>query len=186
MRDLDAARPDVQRRRHDVVGAEPLEREHGSNDVDDGVERADFMQVDLVERRLVYRGLRLTDAAEQFDRTGLTARRKSRPLDQAVDFGQRVMPVGMVMVVMVGVVPAMIVAVLMIVTVMMIVAVIVVMVMMLLLVPHLDVSRPDARPDNSRDLDVVVNTQAAECLSQRLNRQTCVDERRQQHVAGRA
>ena len=74
MRDLDAPRPDVQRRRHDVVGAEPLERKDRSNDVDDGVERADFMQMDLVERRLVYRGFRLANAAEQLDRAGLPSR----------------------------------------------------------------------------------------------------------------
>ena len=90
------------------------------------------------------------------------------------------MPVGVVMVV---------VSVPMIVVVMMVMVTmtgIVVMVMMVLLVPDLEVSRSDARSDNSRDLDVMVDTQTAECLSQCLHRQTGVEERRQQHVAGRA
>ena len=71
MRDLDGPRPDVERRRHDVVGAEPLEREDGSNDVDDRVERADFMQMNLVERGLVYRGFCFTNATEELDRASL-------------------------------------------------------------------------------------------------------------------
>ena len=41
------AAADVQRRAHDAIGAEPFEREHGADDVDDRVERADLVQVHL-------------------------------------------------------------------------------------------------------------------------------------------
>ena len=64
--------------------------------------------------------------------------------------------------------------------------IVMVVMMMVVLVPHLEVRRSDARPDNTRDLDVMVNAQAAQRLSQRLHRQTCVDERGQQHVASSA
>ena len=47
----------------DAVGAEPLEREHGADDVDDRVERADFVQVHLLDRHLMDRRLRPRRAA---------------------------------------------------------------------------------------------------------------------------
>jgi hypothetical protein len=43
----------VERRAHDAVGPCPLEGEHDSDDVDDGIERADLMKVNLLHRHLV-------------------------------------------------------------------------------------------------------------------------------------
>ena len=40
---------DVQRRADDAIGAEPLEREHRADDVDDRVERADLVQMHLLD-----------------------------------------------------------------------------------------------------------------------------------------
>ena len=57
--------PDVQRRHDDVVGAEPLHPEHGADDVDDRVERADLVQVDALDRHVVNRGLGLGQPLEQ-------------------------------------------------------------------------------------------------------------------------
>ena len=47
------------------LDAEPLEREHGADDVDDRIERADLVQVDPLDRRAVDRGLRLRQPLEQ-------------------------------------------------------------------------------------------------------------------------
>jgi hypothetical protein len=61
------AAPHVQRRRHHLVGAEPLHAVHGADDVDDRIERADFMEVHVLERRLMDLGLCLP-GAESADR----------------------------------------------------------------------------------------------------------------------
>ena len=48
-----------------AIGADPLEREHRADDVDDRVERADFVQVNLLDRHLVNRRLGLGQPLEQ-------------------------------------------------------------------------------------------------------------------------
>ena len=54
---------DVQRRRDHVVDAEPLERVHRADDVDDRVERADLVQMHPLDRRVVDGGFGLRPAA---------------------------------------------------------------------------------------------------------------------------
>ena len=56
---------DVDRRGHDVVGAEPLHAKDGADDVDDRVEGADLVQVHSIDRHLVDRGLRFGQPLEQ-------------------------------------------------------------------------------------------------------------------------
>ena len=93
VRNLDGAAPDVQRRRDDVVDAEPLHREHDADDVDDGVDGADFVQVNLVDRHVVDRGLGLAEALEQRLGAGLPRRRQRRVTDEVRDLAQRAMAV---------------------------------------------------------------------------------------------
>ena len=50
VRALHRAAARVERRGHDPIRTEPLEREDAADDVDDGVERADLVQMDLVHR----------------------------------------------------------------------------------------------------------------------------------------
>ena len=59
--------PDVEGRHHDAVGLEPLEGEHGADDVDDRVERADLVEVHLIHRHLVDARLGLGQAPKQGD-----------------------------------------------------------------------------------------------------------------------
>ncbi len=91
MRGADAAAADVQRRRDDAIGAERLEREHGADDVDDRVERADLVQVDLVERRAVDGRLGLAEPREQRLRAVLASPAQRRAVDQAIDLRERAM-----------------------------------------------------------------------------------------------
>ena len=93
VRDLDGAAADVQRRRDDVVDAEPLEREHGADDVDDRVERADLVQVDVVDRHVVDGRLGLAQPLEQRDRARLPRCRQRGVADQMRDLFERPMPV---------------------------------------------------------------------------------------------
>ena len=65
---------DVQRRHDDPVGAEPFDREHRADDVDDGIEGADLVQVHPLDRHLVDGGLGLGEPLEQ-----LRARAPGRP-----------------------------------------------------------------------------------------------------------
>ena len=67
----------------DPIGAEPLEREHRADDVDDRVEGADFVKVDLLDRHLVNRGFRLREPLEERLRAVAPRRRERRLVDQA-------------------------------------------------------------------------------------------------------
>ena len=69
----------------DPVGAEPLEPEHRADDVDDRVERADLVQVHLLDRHLVDRRLGLREPAEQADGARAGAAGQRRPFDQRGD-----------------------------------------------------------------------------------------------------
>ena len=53
VRRLHHAAADVQRRADDAIGTEPLHRKDGADDVDDRVERADLVQMNLLDRNLV-------------------------------------------------------------------------------------------------------------------------------------
>ena len=65
MRRMDHAAADVQRRAHNLVHAEPFEAKHGADDVDDRVESTDFVQVHLLDRHVMNRGLDFGQALEQ-------------------------------------------------------------------------------------------------------------------------
>ncbi len=88
MRRLHHSATNIERRRHDAVGAEPLQGVHGADDVDDGVEGADFMEVDLLDRHVVNRGLGFRQALEQCLRAIASGRRQCRLVDQLEDPGE--------------------------------------------------------------------------------------------------
>ena len=77
------------------------------DDVDDRVECAHFVQVNLLERCLVDRGLSLTEALEQVNRTILALARQRRAFDATGDLFQAavmmVVPLARAMRVTVGV-----------------------------------------------------------------------------------
>ncbi len=75
----------VERRAHDVVGARPLEREHDADDVDDRVERADLVKVNLLHRHLVDGGLGLGQPLKHALRAIPAARRQRGLVDQFED-----------------------------------------------------------------------------------------------------
>ncbi len=56
---------DVERRGHEALGLEPGEREDAAHDVDDRVDRPDLVEVDLLGRRAVDRGLGLGQPPEE-------------------------------------------------------------------------------------------------------------------------
>ena len=90
--DFDHAAADVDRRDDDAIGVEPFEREHGADDVDDRVERADFVQVDLVDRHAVNRGFRLAEPRNILIALRLAGRRSTTDRSiAAIDLVQRVM-----------------------------------------------------------------------------------------------
>jgi len=60
--------PDVQRRRDDPLRPELLQAVHRADDIDDGVDGADFVEVDAVDRHVVNGGFRLGQPLEQMDR----------------------------------------------------------------------------------------------------------------------
>src|SRR6202008_758923 len=69
----------------------PLDREHRADDVDDRIDRAHFVEVDLVDRNPMDRGIRLAEPAEHFDRSRLYRLRQSRTPDRGLDVLQRMM-----------------------------------------------------------------------------------------------
>ena len=74
---------------------EPFEREYRADDVDNRVERADFVQMDLLDRNLVDGRFRFSKTMKQLFRATLRSRRQSRALDQLVDLGEAAMRVMM-------------------------------------------------------------------------------------------
>ena len=79
---------DVQRRADDAIGVEPFDREHRADDVDDRVERADLVQMDLVDRNLMDGRFGFAEPMEELFGARLRGRRERRALDQRVDLGQ--------------------------------------------------------------------------------------------------
>ncbi len=91
MRRVHHAPADVQRGAHDAIGVEPLERVDGPDDVDNRVERADFVQVYLVDRDLMDGRFGFSQTMEERLRAILACRRKRRALDKPVDLRQAAM-----------------------------------------------------------------------------------------------
>ena len=71
---------------------------HGTDDVDDRVERADLVQVHALERRLMDRGFGPGQTVKQLFCTVATRCRKSRLIDQREDLWQRPMALMVLMV----------------------------------------------------------------------------------------
>ena len=82
MRRVHHAAADVQRRADDAIGMKPFEREHGADDVDNRVERADLVQVNLLDRHLMNGRLGFAETMEQLFGACLRDRRERRALDQ--------------------------------------------------------------------------------------------------------
>jgi hypothetical protein len=72
VRRLHHAAADIDRRHDDLVRLEPLEREDRTDDIDDRIERANFMEMDLLHRRAVDGGFGLAQPAEHLDGFRLT------------------------------------------------------------------------------------------------------------------
>ena len=91
MRGSDHAAADVERRDDYAIGGEPLEREHRADDVDDRVDRPDFVQVNAIERGPVNGGLGLAQPPEHRDRPGLARVAEGRAANRRLDLLQRMM-----------------------------------------------------------------------------------------------
>ena len=65
VRRIHHAAADVERRRDNSIDAEPFQREDGADDVDNGVERADFVKVHLADGHLVDGGLRFAKTLKE-------------------------------------------------------------------------------------------------------------------------
>ena len=72
---------------------QPLHSVDGADDVDDRVERADLVQVHLVERRMVDRRLRFAQTFEELNRAVFSFARQRGPLDTPGDVLQIAMMV---------------------------------------------------------------------------------------------
>ena len=88
MRRPDGAAADVERRRDDPVGPQLLQREHGTDDVDDRIEGTDLVQMHPVERCPVNAGLDLAQAVKQLLGARLPLAAQRRAVDEPTDLGQ--------------------------------------------------------------------------------------------------
>jgi hypothetical protein len=86
------ARPHVQRGRDDTVGAEPIEREHGTDDVNDGVQGTNLVKVHSLDWNLVYVGFHTCEPPEEVHRPLTAVGRESRAGYQSLDVGQMPVP----------------------------------------------------------------------------------------------
>ena len=86
---------DVQRRADDAIGLEPFNRKYRTDDVDDRVEGAHLVQVDLLDRNLVNCSFGLAKTMEERFGPRLRVGRERRPFNELVDFGKASM--GMLM-----------------------------------------------------------------------------------------
>ena len=73
MHDLHRAATNIERRRHDIVDAKPVEPEHGTYDIDDRVDGSNLVKVHLLNRDAVDRGFRLANPVEQVNGSLLSA-----------------------------------------------------------------------------------------------------------------
>jgi hypothetical protein len=79
------AAANVQRRCDDVADPKPFEAKHRADNVDDRVERPDFVQVHALDWRAMNGRFRLRQALEQVHRALLTRFRQRRTLDRRDD-----------------------------------------------------------------------------------------------------
>ena len=82
MRAPNGSTADVQGRRDNVGDSEPFKSVHGPDDIDDGIERADFVEVHSLDRRPVDRRFGLGETFEQRDCALLARVRQRRPFDR--------------------------------------------------------------------------------------------------------
>jgi hypothetical protein len=191
VRRLDRPAADVERRGHDPIGLQELERKHRADDVDDRIDRADFVQVDFADRHAVHLGFGLAESLEERLGSCLPGRAQRRPVDQAADVGKaavhmkvplvvaRLMQMGRV----IGV-PAVVIVLAVVVGMRAAGVVLVGMIDPLIFAPHAELCRADARADDPvRPDGLVVYRQAAQRGAHRVERHTGIDQRAEDHVA---
>ena len=88
---VDHAAAHIERRREDPIGAEPFQRKHRSDDVDNGIERADLVQVDLFDRHVMNRCFDFREPLKHRLRAFAAGGRERRLVVQAEDLRQRAM-----------------------------------------------------------------------------------------------
>ena len=86
---------DVQRRHDDPLRTDPVDGEDRADDVDDGIEGPDLVQVHPIDGHLMDGRLGLGEPLEQLPRACPTRGRQCRPLDQREDLTQAAVRVGM-------------------------------------------------------------------------------------------
>ena len=91
MRANDGPAADVEQRGDHSVSAEPLHAVDHADDIDDRVERAYFVEINLLDRHAVDRGLSLAEPVEQVNRAILPFTSRGRAFDEAGDGLQAVM-----------------------------------------------------------------------------------------------
>ena len=89
---LHHAATDIERRTDNAIGFEPFEREDRADDVDDRIERANLVQMNLLDGNLMNRRFGDSQTLKEIARAGFTLRRQRRPVNPSVDFRQAVMP----------------------------------------------------------------------------------------------
>ena len=169
---------DVERGCDHAVRTKPVHAVHHADDVDDGVERPDFVKVDLVDRHAVDRGLGLAKPIEQMNRPILALSRQRGAFDESRDGLQAVMRPMMMAVI--------------------VVVVIVMMVMFLAVTMTVTAGRhlgdrrflePELRRRHAGAQHTVgrhgavLERQTAERRAQTIDRQTQIEQRPEEHVA---
>ena len=91
MRANDGPAAHVEQRGDHSVSAEPLHAVDHARDIDDRVERAHLVEMNLLDRHAVNRGLSLAEPVEQVNRAILPFTSKGRAFDEAGDGLQAVM-----------------------------------------------------------------------------------------------
>ena len=85
---VDRPRTDIERRGNDAIRGEPLEGEHGANDIDDRVDGPHLVQVYLFHRHLVDSRLDLREPGEQADGTSLGDSGQTGAIDEGRNVAQ--------------------------------------------------------------------------------------------------
>ena len=96
----DRPRPDVERRGHETVGAQPAEADHRAHDVHDRVHGADLVEVDVLRRHAVHRRFHLRQTPKERGRPLLDRVLESALLHEGDDLADAPMLVPVVTVAM--------------------------------------------------------------------------------------